>query len=94
MTIVATDQVLHCYVLTEEERVLLNLRTGHSVTTVHRIAYLKLYVMNQKKCCDPHGIHKKRSVTRGLKSYHCVNGPTAEYKWFKASSWEETLHFM
>ena len=40
---------------------------GHSVTTVcdaHRIAYLKLYVMNQKKCCDPHGIHKK---TRGLK---------------------------
>ena len=58
------------YVLTKEERVLLNLRTGHSVTTVcdaHRIAYLKLYVMNQKKCCDSHGIHKKRSVTRGLK---------------------------
>ena len=56
--------------LTEEERVLLNLRTGHSVTTVcdaHRTVYLKLYVLNQKKCCDPHGIHKNRSVTRGLK---------------------------
>ena len=43
------------YVLTDEEKTLLQLRAGHLVTSVcnaHRIAYLKLYVSNQRKCCD------------------------------------------
>ena len=68
------------YILNDEKRVLLNLRTGHSVPTVcdaHRIAYLKLYAMNPKKCCDPRGIHKKRSVTPGLK-VTCITVPMAQ----------------
>ena len=52
-----------------EERTLLHLRTGHSVTSVchrHKTAYLKLYTSNQRKCCDPFKCHVK-PVTKGIR---------------------------
>eukprot|EP00731_Ephydatia_muelleri_P028308 Em0019g1181a len=57
------------YIPTEEERTILHLRTGHSVTSVchrHKTAYLKLYASNQRKCCDPFKSHVK-PVTKGIR---------------------------
>ena len=55
--------------LTEEEKTIVFLRTRHSVTSLcdtHRKRYIKMYSLNQKKCCDPFERHKDKLITRSL----------------------------
>ena len=56
--------------VTKDEKELLLLRTGHSVTEVcshHRAAYIQYYSWKQKKCCDPLGHHPNKAMTRSLR---------------------------
>ena len=55
--------------LTEDEKTIVFLRTRHSVSSLcdaHRKCYIKMYSLNQKKCCDPIERHKDKSITRSL----------------------------